>query len=496
MTQANPPSLIPLPLEYKAAPGAFTLTPATAIAIAPASAELAAIAEYLAARLRLVTGFALPVHVSAEPMQNNDITLSTLPDSSFDKAEYRLSVTAHSVNLQAVSPTGLFYAVQTLRQLLPPTVEANSLQNETWSIPACEVRDAPRFAWRGFMLDVARHFFPPADIKRCIDLLALYKCNYLHLHLTDDQGWRIMIESWPKLAEVGGLSAVGGGAGGFYSQAEYADLVEYARKQYITLVPEIETPGHINAALVGYPELSINDAAPGLYTGTQVGFSSLAVGKEITYKFLEDVIGELAALTPGPFFHFGGDEADSTVKADYLVFVERIQQICQKHGKRAIGWNEIVQADLLPGTVVQFWRPGEMEKAVQAGVQFILSPAWYTYLDMKYDESTRLGLNWAGFLEIRNVYDWNPGSQIPGLSEESILGVEAPLWTETVSTLKDIEYMAFPRLPALAEVGWSAQMLRDWENFRLRLADQGARMQMLGINFYQSPQIPWKTAAG
>jgi hexosaminidase len=342
------------------------------------------------------------------------------------------------------------------------------------------------------MLDVSRHFFGPEEVRRLIDLLALYKVNRLHLHLSDDQGWRIEIRSWPNLALYGGSTQVGGGPGGYYTRQEYADLVAYARSRYITVVPEIDMPGHTNAALASYPELNCDGVARPLYTGTEVGFSSLCLEKEVTYRFVDDVVGEIAALTPGPYFHIGGDEAMATPLPAYIAFVERVQRIVQAHGKQMIGWEEIAQAPLLPTSVAQVWHGGMGRQAVQQGNRVIMSPAFKAYLDMKYTPETPLGLNWAGYIEVRDAYEWDPATVAEGIGEEHILGVEAPLWTETVQTRADIDWMTFPRLIGYAEIGWSPAEGRNWEEYRVRLGRHGPRLTALGVNFYRSPQVPWE----
>jgi hexosaminidase len=341
------------------------------------------------------------------------------------------------------------------------------------------------------MLDVSRHFFGVEDVKSYIDLLAYYKLNVLHLHLTDDQGWRLMIQSWPNLAQHGGSTQVGGGPGGYYTQDEYAEIVAYAQDRYITIVPEIDLPGHTSAALASYPELNCDDIAPDLYTGTEVGFSSLCIHKDVTYKFLDDVIGELAALTPGPHIHIGGDETHSTSPEDYLFFMDRIQKIVQAHGKIAVGWDEIAKSELLPSAIVQYWRPDEGQLAIEPGMNVIVSPASKVYLDMKYDPSTVLGLTWAGTVSVKDSYDWDPSALFADGSGINVLGIEAPLWTETIESLDDIEYMAFPRLPGIAEIGWSPAELRNWDGYRLRLAQHGGRLTTMGVNYYKSPLVPW-----
>jgi hexosaminidase len=345
--------------------------------------------------------------------------------------------------------------------------------------------DTPRYEWRGVMLDVARHFFCVDEVKRFIDVIARYGLNRLHLHLTDDQGWRIEIESWPRLAEVGGLSAVGGGPGGWYTQDEYAQLVAFAAARGVVVVPEIDLPGHVNAALVAYPELAPPDYSPAPYTGTDVGFSSLDTMSERTYEFVDEVVREVAALTPGPYFHIGGDEAAATV--GYTRFVERVGEIVQRHGKRLVGWEEVAQAKLPPGSIVQHWKDRKLaERAIAQGASLIMSPGSRTYFDMKYDPTTVLGTTWAGYVGVRDAYEWDPGD---------VLGVEAAVWTETLETFADVELMAFPRLLALAEVAWSPAEQRDWQDFRVRLAEHEPQLAALGVNFFRSPEIPWRDTA-
>ncbi|MBW3656975.1 MAG: family 20 glycosylhydrolase, partial [Gemmatimonadetes bacterium] len=261
---------------------------------------------------------------------------------------------------------------------------------------------------------------------------------------------------------------------------------------YITIVPEIDMPGHTNAALIAYPELSCGKQAPAVYTGIRVGFSALCAGNEETYRLVDDVIRELAAITPGPYIHVGGDEVEALTPADYARFIERVQEIVGRHGKRMVGWEEVAKARLRPTTIVQQWRSySAAAAAVQQGVKLILSPASRAYLDMRYTRETMLGLNWAGFVEVRDAYGWDPASFLPGVTEANVIGVEAPMWSETVKNLTAVQFLAFPRLPAIAEIGWSPAAAKDWESFRVRLAAQAPRWEMMGVNFHRSPQIPW-----
>jgi hexosaminidase len=310
---------------------------------------------------------------------------------------------------------------------------------------------APRFEWRGVMLDVARHFFTPNDVKRFIDTIEPLQLNRLHLHLTDDQGWRLEITSWPKLAEIGGRTAVGGGPGGFYTQDDYRDLVAYAADRGVTVVPELDMPGHVNAALVAYPELAPSGTNPQPYTGIDVGFSTLDAANELTYRFVDDILREVAALTPGPYIHIGGDEAAATKPEDYERFVTRVLELVRSHGKQPVGWEEIAKVQLPPGTIVQHWKNEELARAaVDQGARVIMSPATRTYLDMKYDATTKLGLEWAGYISVRDASRWDPATQVAGVTEGDVIGVEACLWSETLETYADLEYMAFPRLVGIA----------------------------------------------
>ena len=487
-----------VPAPVSTAPAAvvtFTLSPAATIYADAAATD---VAGQLAAILRRSTGYPLPVVLaSGTPADGIALLLSGAP-ASVGAEGYQLDVSASAVTLRANQPAGLFHGVQTLRQVMPPEIEAATVQPGPWTVAGGQIVDYPRFAYRGAMLDVARHFFGVAAVERYIDEIALYKINRLHLHLSDDQGWRIAITSWPNLAVYGGSTAVGGGPGGYYTQDDYRQIVAYAAARYITIVPEIDSPGHTNAALASYAELNCDGVAPKLYTGTRVGFSSLCVSKEITYTFLDQVWGEIAALTPGAYLHVGGDEASSTTAADYQTFMGRAQQIVTAKGKSLMGWHDIVNAPATvgPSTIAQFWGTTTSNTAVagatQNGVKVVMSPANHAYLDMKYTRRTKLGQTWAGLIEVQDAYGWDPGNYLTGVAESSVLGVEAPLWTETIVTSADIDYMAFPRLPAIAELGWSTASSHDWTAFSGRLGAQGPRWRVMGINYYASPQVIWQ----
>ncbi|MFL5550942.1 MAG: family 20 glycosylhydrolase, partial [Gemmatimonadaceae bacterium] len=468
----------------------FTLTPATQIVIDGKDAAARDAAEELAAVLRPSTGYPVPVAQRAGQPAAQSIQLRTVDDDL--RAEgYRLDVTSGTVQIKANDAAGLFYGVQTLRQLLPAKVESDTVQPGPWTVSGAHITDRPRFAWRGAMLDVARHFFTVKEVQQYIDMLALYKMNVLHIHLSDDQGWRIALNSRPKLAALGSLTQVGGGPGGFYTQQDYKDIIAYAAARYILVVPEIDMPSHINAALIAYPELGCSARPTALYSGTDVGWSSLCVDKEETYAFVDDIVRELSGITPGPYFHIGGDEVQTLTHEQYIKFVERVQGIVNKYGKKMIGWEEITKARLSPTTIAQQWKSDSATAGVAQGAKLILSPAQKIYLDMKYNPRTELGLHWAAYVEVRDAYDWDPATYMKGVGERDILGVEAPIWSETAQNIGAIMFLALPRMPAVAELGWTPQANRSWESFRSRLATHAPRWNYLGWNYHRDPQIPW-----
>ena len=454
--------------------------------------EATRVASLFASRIRPATGF--PLVVSAPSLATNSIRLLLRPDrTDLGEEGYELSVHPDSVRIVAHGAAGLYHGAQTLRQLLPAEIESDIRVGRPWGIPSLTIRDVPRFAWRGAMLDVARHFFTVDEVKQYIDILAMYKMNRLHLHLADDQGWRIEIRSRPLLTERGAVTEVAGrpSGGGFYTQQDYAEIVRYAQERFVTVVPEIDMPGHINAALVAYPELACSRRPPAPYTGIDVGWSAICVESAGSYALIDDVVREIAAITPGSWFHMGGDEVQTLTPAQYTGFVQRVQAIVARHGKTPVGWEEIIEAPLQPGTIAQLWRVDSLRHPLAPGVRMLMSPGRHTYLDMKYDASTEPGLHWAGYVDVRDTYDWDPATYLRGVGEDRIVGVEAPIWSETLRNISAVEYLAVPRIPALAEVGWSAQGSRAWEDFRSRLAAQAPRWRFLGINYYRSSQIPW-----
>lgn len=427
---------------------------------------------------------------------------------------YRITADAASVVVTGADAAGLFYGVQTLGQLI-------ARDDDGFTIPAVQIEDAPRFAYRGVMLDVARHFHPVETVQAYIDRAASLKFNALHLHLTDDQGWRIHLDSRPKLTERASGSSVGGDGGGFFSKADYRRIVEHAASRHMIVVPEVDLPGHTHAVGLAYPELAEapvlsphileiveahGGAAPAAgeaYEGMGVGFSSLKIHDEATYDFVADVAGELAAMTPGPYLHVGGDEALGTSPEDFALFIERATGIVADLGKTPIAWHEAgAAARIDPSTIGQYWgfltpTDGMDEKArafVRNGSGLILSPADAVYLDMKDAADSPLGLTWAnGPTSVERAYSWDPAAVIDGVTDADILGVEAPLWTETIRTLEDIDRMAFPRIAAAAETAWSPRGgdQRTWDSFRARVGALGPLWSSLGIRFHASDEIPW-----
>nr|WP_229402478.1 beta-N-acetylhexosaminidase [Micromonospora okii] len=499
--------VVPAPEHVAPDPAAdFTLPADAAVRVSPDPAARD-VAEQLAALLRPATGYPLPV--ADAPLPGDGLVLllggptrtdaDPAPAAALGAEGYRLDVTPDAVRITAATPAGLLHGVQTLRQLLPPAVESTTPVDGRWAVPGGTVVDRPRFPYRGAMLDVARHFFGVADVLRVIDHLSRYKLNHLHLHLTDDQGWRIAVDSRPRLATVGGATQVGGGPGGWYTASDYRRIVSYAARRHITVVPEIDLPGHTNAVLTAHPELAPGGVAPPPYTGIEVGFSYLDPADERVYALAADVLGEVAALTPGPWLHIGGDEALNLPADAYARFVERVQEIVAGTGKTVVGWHQIAPAAHLDGRVLQWWGapaedPAVVAEAVRRGARLILSPADRAYLDMRYTPETPIGHDWAGMIEVARAYDWDPGAHLAGVPADAVLGVEAPLWTEWVTSLAEVEFMLFPRLPALAELAWSPRRTHDWADFRERLAGHGPRWSAAGIGFHPSPEVPWPAA--
>lgn len=517
------PSVVPAPASIEADGSApFALTSGTPIV---AAAEIADATEALQSLIETRTGLRLDTREPADSAADaRAIVLEIAGDGAAES--YRLDVTEASVIVSGTDAAGLFSGVQTLGQLVKPAPGG-------WQIPAVRIVDAPRFAYRGVMLDVARHFHDVATVKAYIDRTSALKFNHLHLHLTDDQGWRLQLDSRPLLTEKASATSVGGDPGGFYTQDDYREIIDHAGARHMTVVPEIDLPGHTHAVSLAYPELSeepvlsdhireiVRDYGGELpvnrvpYDGMAVGFSSLKIRDEATYEFLADVLGEVARLNPGPYLHIGGDEALGTSAEDYDYFIGRVSRLAASLGKTPVAWHEAGTAtDLEPTTVGQFWGYVEPIDGMDAKARgftavgsdqgkLILSPADAIYLDMKFDADSPLGLTWArGVTTARRAYEWDPAEVVDGVADEQILGVEAPLWTETARTLADIDALAFPRAAAAAEAAWSpaagASELRTWESFAARVGALAPLWTSQGIGFTPLDGIPWavEVAAG
>lgn len=504
-------SIIPNPVSAQMDGGVFILEPESTISVDPGHNEAKTVAAMLAQKMRSATGFKIN-----EEEGNIDaaIVLAIVSDASLGKEGYELKVTPEQITISANQPAGLFFGTQTLRQLFSDKIENSIVQQGPWEVATGVIKDHPSFEWRGSMLDVARHFFGVDDVKKYIDYISLYKMNILHLHLSDDQGWRIEIKSWPNLAQHGGSTQVGGGKGGYFTQDQYKDIVAYAAAHYVTVIPEIDLPGHINSALASYGELNGGTVVPKegryvdtstqgilgekskpteLYTGIEVGWSTLRVEKKESFKFVSDVLGELAAITPGPYLHIGGDEAHVTAKPDYINFINRFKDIVKGYNKIMMGWEEIAQGEIDSSAVAQHWANEKYARmAFDKGAKIVMSPSKKVYLDMKYDSTTKLGLNWANYIEADTAYNWEPATRLGDVDPHQILGVEAPLWSETIVTLDDIEFLLFPRITAVAEIGWTPSAGRSWDSYKVRAGRHGKRWKAMGIDFYASPRIPWE----
>ena len=493
-TDLTKESMIPMPLKVTATNSAFALDKNSAIHIALDDENFMKVALFLSEKIKTKTNLNITVNDSLTETNNKIIYINHANGSMFSNEEsYQLLIGKDSIIINASSAEGAFRGVQTLRQIIPQKSNDTLAAHKMWLIPTGEINDKPNFEYRGSMLDVARHFFSVKDVKKYIDIMAYYKMNMLHLHLTDDQGWRIEIKSWPKLTEIGGSTEVGGEAGGFYTQEDYKEIVNYAAARYITIIPEVDMPGHTNAASVSYPILNGNGKTVKLYTGTKVGFSTFDTRKDTVYAFIDDVVREISAMTPGPYFHIGGDESHVTKKNDYIYFVNKVEKIVQKHGKIMIGWDEITQANIDSTSVAQHWDNAKNAvTAVKNGSKVILSPAKKAYLDMQYDSLSKHGLHWAAYIPVDTAYIWSPEKHIEGVPIESILGIEAPLWSETISNIEELEYLAFPRLLGYAELGWSTTENRNWENYKIRLANQAPYLDSLNVKYYRPTSIDFE----
>jgi len=518
------PALVPPPERMDLQEGTFRLQPATRV-LTDASSR--ATADYLAERLRTATGYKVAVVESADGKASRGaIVLTTRGAKTRLGSEgYELTVSPEGVVIRAAGQGGVFYGVQSLLELLPPQVFAPSVVGEVaWTAPCLRIEDQPRFEWRGLMLDVSRHFFNKQEVKRLLDTMALHKLNVFHWHLVDDHGWRVEIRKYPKLTEVGawrsdigfGLDAkesnaygVDGRYGGYYTQEEIREVIAYAADRHITVVPEIEMPGHSTAALAAYPDLSCSGEPRSTDVPVGVHAGVYCAGREASFEFLEDVLGEVIGLFPGRNIHIGGDEVpkgnwkqcarcQERMKAEGLknehelqsYFIRRIEKFINAQGRTLVGWSEIRQGGLARNAVVMDWIGGGRE-AANEGHDVIMSPTSHCYFDYYQSQATALEPRAiGGYLPLQKVYSFEPvPSELSPEKTAHVLGCQGNLWTEYIPSLKQVEYMAFPRACALAEVAWSPRDTRDWEDFQRRLKTHERRLDALGVNYRRSNSI-------
>jgi hexosaminidase len=535
-------NIVPIPYEIKVLDGEFVLNPQTVLITNLNNHDLRFIAEELRSKIETVTTWRLNIIDSSSgdiPDANfielrttdNGTTVNFDPTThpaitkSANEESYSLLSSETSIVISARQARGVFYGVQSFRQLLPAAFEADSYTvvptGTRWVIPAVEIIDKPRFAYRGMHLDVGRHFMPVEFVKKYIDLLAIHKMNTFHWHLTEDQGWRIQIDAYPLLTEIGGfrdstlIGNYGSGRyddiryGGFYTKAEIRDVVDYASKRFIIVIPEIELPGHASAALAAYPQFGCTDLDLKYKVQSTWGiFPEIFCPKEETFEFLTTVFDEVMELFPGPFIHVGGDEAmkdhwkvsqiaQDVMKREGLeneeelqsYFIHRIDDHLTNAGRRLLGWDEILEGGLAPNATVMSWRGEEGGiAAARLGHDAVMSPTGFAYFDyyqsnVRENEPIAIG----GYLPLDKVYGYEP---IPAELEQSlhhhILGAQGNVWTEYMKTPEKVEYMAFPRVSAMAEVGWSSKENRNYESFVYRLSYLLKRLDWMGIN-YRNP---------
>jgi hexosaminidase len=507
--------LVPVPAQLKASPGQFTVNSNTQIVLNPVSPEMHNAVVILNDLLNRSAGYKLQITESA--VAANAIVCKINPAISNPEG-YKLSVKTNRITLEAQTPQGIFYGIQTIRQLLPAQIERPFLSNVAWTVPCVEIEDAPRFGYRGLMLDVSRHFMPKEFVMKFIDMLAYHKMNTFHWHLTDDQGWRIEIKEYPKLTQTGAFRnrTLEGHYtipekrkwdntryGGFYTQKDIKEVVAYAQKRFVTVIPEIEMPGHAIAALASYPELSCT-GGPFEVEGLWGVFNDIYSPKEETFTFLEKVLDEVADLFPSKYIHIGGDEApklrwendaycQELIKKEGLkdehelqsYFIKRIEKVVESKGKRIIGWDEILEGGLAPNATVMSWQgeSGGIEAAKQKH-DVIMTPTTYVYLDYYQANPETEPLTIGGFLPLWKVYSYNPmPAALTADEAKHILGVQGNIWTEYIKTPEQAEYMAFPRGAAIAESGWSPDAKKNYTDFKERMIRQFKRYDGIGWNY-------------
>lgn len=501
---ASVPSVIPCPVSLEPADGRFVITPdVQVVAAGDAKVEVAKLIEALAPAM----GFRLKLAEETREQRAVVLELVAALKEKVGDEGYTLNVTPTRVDLRAASPAGLFYGIQTLRQLLPVEVFGTAKADGVmWSLPCMKIIDYPRFGWRGLLVDPARHFIPKADMLRYIDAMAVHKLNRLQIHLTDSQGWRVEIKKYPKLTGIGSKWDYSRrkDVGGFYTQEDIREIVKYAAARNITIVPEIEMPGHTGAAIVAYPELGVNTAAlAGESPEQRWGRTkSLIAPREKTVAFLQDVLSEVIELFPGKEIHIGGDEAnidlwtrDPEMQAQmkrlnlkdahelHSWFIRQMDAFLTQKGRCLVGWDEILQGGLAPGATVMSWRgtSGGIA-AARAGHDVVMAPTSHTYFDYRQaPDETGLGRN---VIDIRKVYAFEPiPAELSAEEARHILGGQGQLWGELIQDRGRREFMTWPRACALAEVLWSPKMERECEGFLARLCHHVKRLKAARVNY-------------
>jgi len=514
-------SIIPQPVKIEQGSGFFQIDKNTVI-VTPDNKQIEEVAQYLNAYFNIVSGNDLEL-ISTEP-KKNCIVFKISDGDDLGNEGYKLSVTNKKIMIEAVSSRGLFYGIQTVLQLLPIEIFSQSkVEHSELKIPVCEIFDKPRFSWRGMHLDVGRHYFPVAFIKKYIDLIALHKMNTFHWHLTEDQGWRIEIKKYPELTTIGSKRKetildknfdpfVGDGIpyGGYYTQEEVREIVEYARQRQITVIPEIEMPGHSLGALAAYPELGCTGGPYEVSTIWGVKADVFCAGNDDVFNFLENVLTEVMQLFPSQYIHIGGDECpkerwekcekcQARIKTEGLknehelqsYFIKRIESFLNANGRDLIGWDEILEGGLAPNAAVMSWRgiKGGIEAAEQ-GHDVVMTPTSHCYFDYYQANPDFEPLAIGGFTSLKKVYSFEPvPAELDKNKVKYILGAQGNVWTEYMKTPEYVEYMAVPRMTALAEVLWSPREFRDWDSFQHRLVDQKKRFDFLDVNYSQGS---WK----
>jgi hexosaminidase len=515
----NAMAIIPAPLSLTIQKGNFLFSEKCRIVVSPLNNDTKVAAEALAILVKNPTGTEIPVIEGTKSGRGS--VFMTLDTTVKNNEGYILSVTPKKVIVRARTAAGLFYAVQTIRQLLPPDVEKESVfEGIQLSLPACEIIDEPAFTYRGMHLDVCRHMFSVEVIKKYLDMLALHKMNTFHWHLTDDQGWRIEIKKLPELTKTGAYRketlvghartkpAVFDGEkyGGFYTQDDIREIIDYAGSKFITVIPEIEMPGHSLAALASYPDLACTKGPFEVGTTWGVFSDVLCAGKEDTFAFLHDVLTEVIDLFPGKYIHIGGDECPKVrwekcplcqkrIKDEGLAdenelqsyFIRRIESFVTSKGKKIIGWDEILEGGLAPEATVMSWRGTEGGiTAARQKHNVIMTPTNYAYLDYYQTEPAGQPLAIGGYVPLEKIYSFNPlPEELTEEEQQYILGVQGNVWTEYISTPEYLEYMAFPRAFAIAETGWTPYRLKDFDDFLARLEVLKARYETLGLNYFR-----------